>query len=76
MGLLKCLRWRPRGHGVRLDGTCAADTEREEERSGQVFRNPAVCLGPGGEREPTLKTGQEGAAGEAGGHQARPVPRR
>ena len=45
----------------RLVGTCAADTEREEGRSGQALRNPAVCLVPckslqGGEREPGLKT--------------------
>ena len=40
----------------RLVGTCAADTEREEGRSGQALRNPAVCLGQGGEREPGLKT--------------------
>lgn len=52
------------------------DTEREEGRSGQALRNPAVCLGQGGEREPGLKTEGEGAASEAGGRQAGAVPRR
>ena len=40
----------------RLGGACAADREREEGSSGQTLRNPDVCLGQGGEREPGLKT--------------------
>lgn len=48
--------WRFLVSAERLDGACAADTEREEGSSGQTLRNPDVCLGQGGEREPGLKT--------------------
>jgi len=36
------------------------DTEREEGRSGQALRNPAVCLGQGGERGGVGTVGQGG----------------